>query len=62
MIPSEVLNPREHWTPVASREEAEKIAARCTEGDPVGRYYVEEKGAAYAVAYDDEAGEFVAYL
>ncbi|AXQ68207.1 hypothetical protein HOT99_gp092 [Caulobacter phage CcrBL10] len=62
MIPAEVLNPREHWTPVATRDEAESIATACNASDDVGRYYVEPKGAAFAVAYDDESGAFVAYL
>ncbi len=61
MIPDEVRNPRNHWTPVPTAAEAQAIAARCNEDEDVGVYSVEPKGAAYAVAYS-EAGEFVAYI
>lgn len=61
MIPDEVRNPRNYWTPVATQVEAQAIAARCNEGEDVGVYTVEPKGAAFAVAYS-EAGVFVGYL
>lgn len=62
MIPDSVLNPRDHWTPIATREQADAIAHRCNTGDDgPGLYEVEAKGAAFAVAYSED-GEFIAYI
>ncbi|UTU07691.1 hypothetical protein CcrC1_gp006 [Caulobacter phage C1] len=63
MIPPEVLNPRDYWTPIATRQKAEALAERYAVDDyeAPGTYTVEEKGAAFAIAYYED-GEFIAYV